>query len=60
MATPISPQKTKPDRPDGRRPLLVYLDPELIKRLKKAALDEERPAYELAEKAIEVWLGTKR
>ena len=45
-------------RSDGRRQLLIYLDPELIKELKRAALDEDRAAYEIAEEAIREWLRT--
>ena len=44
-------------RADGRRQLLVYLLPEVIVSLKRAALDRERPAYELAEEAIREWLA---
>ena len=43
-------------RADGRRQLLIYLMPEVIKELKRAAIAEERPAYELAEEAIRDWL----
>jgi hypothetical protein len=43
-------------RADGRKSLLVYLQPELIKDLKKAALDDERNAYEIVEEAIREWL----
>jgi hypothetical protein len=43
-------------RDDGRRQLLVYMHPDLIKELKRAALDANRPAYELAEEAICEWL----
>jgi hypothetical protein len=43
-------------RADGRRALLVYLRPNVIKRLKVAALDENRPAYELTEEAVCEWL----
>jgi hypothetical protein len=43
-------------RADGRRALLVYFRPDLIKRLKVAALDEDRTAYELAEEAVSGWL----
>jgi hypothetical protein len=46
-------------RPDGRRSLLVYLHPEVIRDLKKAALDEERTAYEITEEAITTWLATR-
>ena len=44
-------------RADGRKPLLVYLRPDVIKRLKMAALDEDRPAYELTEEAVYEWLA---
>src|ERR1700738_4259279 len=47
-----------PARSDGRRQLLIYLDPELIKELKRTALDEDRPAYEIADVAIREWLRT--
>lgn len=43
-------------RVDGRRPLLVYLRPELIKDLKRTALDEDRTAYEITEDALTEWL----
>lgn len=48
-------------RPDGRRQLLIYLDPKVIRELKLAALTdkEERPAYELAEEAIKQWLSNR-
>ena len=44
------------DRSDGRRSLLVYLDPELIKGLKKAAVDDDRTVYEIVEGAMRTWL----
>lgn len=55
------PKATTParTRADGRRSLLVYLHPEVIKDLKKAALDEDRPAYEIAEEAVSAWLARK-
>jgi hypothetical protein len=46
-------------RADGRKALLVYLRPELIKRLKLAALDEDRPAYQLTEEAVSEWLAAR-
>jgi hypothetical protein len=39
---------------------LVYLNPETIKELKKAALDDERNAYEIAEEAIQQWLSARK
>jgi hypothetical protein len=45
-------------RADGRKSLLVYLHPDIIKELKKAALDEERTAYEITEEAISAWLAS--
>jgi hypothetical protein len=50
-------------RADGRRSFLAYLDADLIKELKKAALDDERNAYEIVEEAVGDWLarhGKKR
>lgn len=47
-------------RADGRRPLLVYLDQEIIKQLKKVALDQERTAYEITEEAVREWLSTHK
>jgi hypothetical protein len=46
-------------RVDGRKQMLVYLRPELIKRLKIVALDENRYAYELAEDAVLEWLAAR-
>jgi hypothetical protein len=59
-------QESKPavrSRADGRKPFLAYLDADLIKNLKKAALDDERNAYEIVEEAVSDWLawrGKKR
>ena len=47
-------------RADGRRPLLVYLDPDLIKQVKKVALDEDRTAYEITEEAVREWLDSRK
>jgi len=47
-------------RTDGRRSLLVYLKPEVIKELKKAALDEDRTAYEITEEAVSGWLADRK
>jgi hypothetical protein len=47
-------------RADGRRPLLVYMDHDLIKQLKKVALDEDRTAYEITEEAVGKWLATRK
>ncbi|MBY0255024.1 MAG: hypothetical protein K2X54_27175 [Methylobacterium organophilum] len=46
-------------RPDGRRPLYVYLPPDLIVSLKKAALDENRPVYALVEDAVTLMLQAR-
>ncbi|TFV44505.1 hypothetical protein E4K65_27895 [Bradyrhizobium niftali] len=47
-------------RADGRRQLLVYLQPDIIRELKRAAITDERPAYELVEEAIRDWLSKDR
>lgn len=59
MATK-SVEMTTRTRPDGRRSLLVYLDPEVIKQLKKAAVDEDRTAYKITEEAVRDWLRKKK
>jgi hypothetical protein len=56
---PTKKGSTPRTRPDGRRPLLVYLDERVIKRLKKAALDQDRHAYEIAEEAVREWLKSR-
>lgn len=43
-------------RADGRSQLLIYLLPDIIRELKIAALSQDKPAYELAEKAIAQYL----
>jgi hypothetical protein len=47
-------------RTDGRKSLLVYLQPDVIKQLKKAALDQETTAYEITEEALREWLASHR
>ena len=43
-------------REDGRKALLVYLPPDLIKDLKRAGLDDDRRVYEIVEEAGREWL----
>jgi hypothetical protein len=50
----------KPVRADGRKPFLAYLDPDLVKNLKKAALDDERNAYEIVEEGVRDWLARRQ
>jgi hypothetical protein len=55
-------QESKPAdraRADGRKPFLSYLDADLIKELKKAALDDDRNAYEIVEEAVRDWLARR-
>jgi hypothetical protein len=61
MASKKSGSKTATrTRADGRRALLVYLDQAVIRQLKKVALDEDRPAYEITEEAAREWLATHK
>jgi hypothetical protein len=39
---------------------LVYVHPDVIKQLKKAAVDEDRNAYEIAEEALRQWLSAHK
>ena len=52
--------KGAPVRDDGRRALLTYMDPVVIKSLKKAALDRETTAFLIIEQAVKLWLRTER
>jgi hypothetical protein len=49
---------TKPIRvrKDGKRQMLVYLDPALIKTLKKTALDRDVNLYDIVDEATRDWL----
>jgi hypothetical protein len=49
--------KVSEGRRDGRRAFLSYVDPEIIKSLKVAALQREVPAYEIVEAALQEWLN---
>lgn len=42
----------RPERSDGRRKFVVYLDPQLIQTIKMRALREDRHAYELVEELL--------
>ena len=53
---PRKPASSVRKRADGRTQLLIYLSPDIIRELKFAALSQDRPAYELAEKAIGQYL----
>ncbi|WP_186767258.1 hypothetical protein [Devosia ginsengisoli] len=41
-----------PERADGRKKFVVYLDPKLIQLIKVRALSEERHAYQLVEELL--------
>ena len=50
--------RASPSRKDGRRTLLLYLRPDIIKALEREALGQEPHAYEIAEGAISAWLAS--
>lgn len=58
--------KTRPERgigrvrTDGRRQLLVYVEPNVIKDTKKAALDLDTTASAIVEEALTEWLARRR
>lgn len=47
------------ERKDGRRSLLVYMRPDVIKALKKSAIDLDRTAYSIVEEAVIDWMSRK-
>lgn len=48
----MSERPERPERSDGRRKFVVYLDPKLIQAIKIRALSEERHAFELVEELL--------
>lgn len=46
----------KADRPDGRRMTSLYLRPDIMPALKKAAIDERTNAYEIVEELVLAYL----
>ncbi|WGD53222.1 hypothetical protein QA641_04660 [Bradyrhizobium sp. CB1650] len=60
MAKPKEGTTASRVRDDGRRQLLIYMDPEVIKELKHAALEDDKPAYVVAELAIREWLKRRK
>lgn len=55
----LAPNSKKRIREDGRQSLLVYMDADLVRELKKAAIDEECNAYEIVEVATKKWLAER-
>jgi|tagenome__1003787_1003787.scaffolds.fasta_scaffold20062697_2 predicted transcriptional regulator len=43
-------------RKDGRRSLLVYMESDLIKELKKLAVDREVTVFSIVEDAVRDWV----
>lgn len=43
----------RPPRKDGRKPLLSYMQPEVIERLKIEAMRRNKPAYLILEKLVQ-------
>ncbi len=50
------PKAPSRQRADGRRQLLVYLAPEVIKDVKKIAVDDDTTASSITEEALRDWL----
>lgn len=53
------PKEARRVRADGRRQLLVYLPPELIKVIKKRAVDDDTTASAIVEEALRQWVGNR-
>ena len=57
--TPQNGPSARRVRTDGRKSLLVYLDADLIKDLKRAGLDDDRNVYDIVEEASRDWLARR-
>jgi hypothetical protein len=56
--TPKKPTESK--RRDGRKALLTYMKPALIKAVKRAAKSKEQKAWQFIEKAVEDALASEK
>lgn len=54
------PDEEKKKRDDGRRQLTTFMDPEVLKELKMAAIAEDKKAYECVEEAVVAWLKARK
>lgn len=52
--------KKSSTREDGRKQLVLVVRPELIHRLKVAAMEQDKNTYEVAEEAFEAYLASGR
>ncbi|QAU44072.1 hypothetical protein [Bradyrhizobium guangzhouense] len=56
-----SPKKpTESKRRDGRKAMLTYMKPALIKKVKRAAASKELKAWQFIEKAVEDALASEK
>lgn len=55
-----SPEPTESKRTDGRKALLVYIQPDLIQAAKDAASDNEENVFQFVERAVAKALGWKK
>jgi hypothetical protein len=60
MAKAAAVKPASRNRDDGRRQILLYLRADLISSLKREALSQDVPAYQLAEEAIDAWLKARK
>lgn len=51
-----TPKRRTRQRADGRRQLLVYVSPDVIKEVKKVAVDDDTTASAIVEAALKDWL----
>ena len=50
----------RPPRRDGRKQLLVYVMPEVIKNAKRAALDDDTTVSAIVETVLREWLDKRQ
>jgi len=54
------PAKGRPRAPKGKKQMLVILDQDVIKSVKMAALEDDKPMSHVVEEAIKEWLGKRK
>jgi hypothetical protein len=58
--SPVRKKPLTPPRDDKRRPTTTYMEPDLLKSLKLAAIEDGTTAYEMIEEAVRALLKARK